>query len=186
VRACGLKAREKCAIERLLARAEVAGDEIALAPAMRKPRILKKAAMDEAGRRGGFADRAAHAGRIEFLLALVAAGPARGAFEPRCQRLGIGEESDLLARHGHLTDRDRLAPIGGDACLQHGLVIADRIHALKPRRRLWREGAIGRLRCADETSASGERDHELANEGGQRRKVPVIEGGFLAKCKARG
>src|ERR1700733_24528 len=134
MRACGLKTREKCAIERLLAWAEVAGDEIALAPAMREPRILEKAAGDEARRQSGFADRAAHAGRSEFVLALVAAGPARRAFEPRCHGLRIGEESDLLARHGHLTDRNRLASVSGDACLQHRLVVPDGAHALKPRR----------------------------------------------------
>ena len=169
MRARRLEAGEEGAIERLLAWAEVAGDEIALAPAMREPRILEKAAMDEARRFSGFADRAAHAGRIEFILALVVAGPARRALEPRGQRLGIGEESDLLARHGHLADRDRLASVGGDAGLQHGLIIRDCGHALKSRRRRWREGAVGRLRRAGEASAGGERDHEKANEGGQSR-----------------
>jgi len=115
---------------------------------MREPRILKKAAVDEARRFSGFADRAAHAGRSEFALALVVAGPARRALEPRGQRLGIGEERDLLARHIHLADRDRLAPVGGDACLQHGLIIRDGGRALKPGRGRWRESAVGRLRRA--------------------------------------
>ena len=60
----------------------------------------------------------------------------------------------------HLADRDRFASVGGDACLQHRLIVRDGGHALEPRRRRWREGAVGRLRCADETSAGGERDHE--------------------------
>src|SRR5258707_11766086 len=91
---------EKRPRERLLAWAEVAGDEIALAPAVDEPRILKKAAMDEARRLGGFADRAPHARRIEIVFALVAASPARRALEPRGQGLGIGEERDFLAPQG--------------------------------------------------------------------------------------
>ena len=106
---------------------------------------------------------------LEFALALVAAGPARRALEPGGQRLGIGEQSELLAGDGHLADRDRLASVGGDACLQHRLIVGDRGHALKPRRRRRREGAVGRPRRADEASAGGERDHEKANEGGQSR-----------------
>ena len=43
-----LEPGEERAIEGPFAWAKVAGDEIALAPAMGQPRILKKAAMDEA------------------------------------------------------------------------------------------------------------------------------------------
>ena len=107
----GFEAGEKRAIEGLLAWAEVAGDEIALAPAMRQTGVLKKAAMDEARRLRGFADRAAHARRIEIALALVMAGPARRALKSRGQRLGIGEQRELLARDRHLADRDRLASV---------------------------------------------------------------------------
>ena len=105
---------------------------------------------------------------VEFALALVAAGPARRALEPGGQRLGIGEEGELLARDGHLADRDRFASVGGDAGLQHGLIIADRGQALKSCRRRGREGAIGRERRAGKAGPGGERDHEKANVGGQR------------------
>jgi hypothetical protein len=92
MRTRSLEPGEEAAIERLLAWAEVAGDEIALAPAMRKASVLEKAAMDEARRLGGLADRATHAGRVEVGLALVRASLARRALEPGGQRLGIGEE----------------------------------------------------------------------------------------------
>ena len=46
MRTGGLKLSEKCSSERLLAWAEVAGDEVAVAAAMNEPRVLKKAAMD--------------------------------------------------------------------------------------------------------------------------------------------
>ena len=52
VRARSLEPGEEGAVERPFARAEVASDEIALAPAVGQPRILKKAAMDEARRLG--------------------------------------------------------------------------------------------------------------------------------------
>ena len=63
MRAFGLQLSEKRASEWLLAWAQVAGDKIPLAPAMRQPGVLKKTAMDEARRFGGLADRATHAGR---------------------------------------------------------------------------------------------------------------------------
>ena len=106
---------------------------------------------------------------VEFVLALVVAGPARRALEPRGQRLGIGEEGDLLPGDRHLADRDRFASVGGDAGLQHRLIIGDGGHALKPRRRRWREGAVGRARRASKASPGGKRDHEKAQQGGQGR-----------------
>ena len=108
------------------------------------------------------ADCAAHAGRVEFALARLAAGPARGALEPGGQPLGIGEEIYLLALDRHLADRDRFASVGGDARLQDRPIVADRRDALKLRRRRRREGAIGSARRAGKARPGGERDHEKA------------------------
>ena len=114
-------------------------------------------------------DCAAHAGRVEFALARLAAGPARGALEPGGQRLGIGEERDLLPGDCHLADRDRFSSVGGDARLQDRPIIGDRVQALKFRRRRGREGAIGGARRAGKARPGGKRDHEKAQQRGQGR-----------------
>ena len=105
----------------------------------------------------------------EFAFALVAAGPAGRAFEPRGQRLGIGEEGDPLPADGHLADRDRFASVGGDAGLQHGPIIRDGGEALELRRGRWREGAVGRLGCAGKAGPGGKREDEKANKAGKAK-----------------
>ena len=178
MRTRGLELGEEAAIKRLPARTEVAGDKIALPPAMNEPRVLKKAAMDEAGRLSGFSDRATHAGLIEFGLAFVAAGPARRALEPRGQGVWIGEERNLLARNRHLADRDRFAPVRGDAGFQHRPVVGHRRQALKPRGPCRRKGAVGRVRRVGGPGASGECDHEKTQERRQQRRFLGLKASF--------
>ena len=165
-----LEPSEKRPVERPFAGAEIAGEEIARRRPMGQPGILQKTAMDETRRLGQFADRAAHAGRLEFGLAHFAAGPARRALEPGGQSFRIGEQGELLASDSHLADRHRLAAVGGDACLQHWPIVADHSRALEPSGRRWREGAVG-PRGAGEARPGGEHHKEKAREGGQKRDV---------------
>ena len=166
-----LEPGEERPIERPFARAEIAGEKIARRRAMGQPGVLKKAAMDETRRLGRFADRAAHAGRLELGLAHLAAGPAGRALEPGRQRLRIGKQGELLAGDGHLADRHRLAAVGGDACLQHRPIVGDRGRALKPRRRRRREGAVGARAAPARAAQAASVIQEKAQEGGQGRNV---------------
>ncbi len=98
---------EETAVERPLARAEVAGDEDARPHAPRQAGILQKAAMGDAGRLGRGRDRPAHAGRGEVVLARLAAGPAGRALEPGREPLGVGEKRKIFAARRHGPDRER-------------------------------------------------------------------------------
>ena len=113
VRAGRGEAGEEGAVERPLARAEVAGDESAGPRAARQPCVLEKPAMLDPRRFGRGRDRAAHPGGRELLVAGVPTGPAGGALEPRGESFRVGEQGDALRADRHLADRNRPTPVGG-------------------------------------------------------------------------
>ena len=166
---------EEAALERLQARAEIAGDERARRVAVDEAGVAQEAAMDEARRRRGFLDRPHHPRRSERGFVGVGAGPAGGALDAGRQLVGIGDEQQRLAADAHRADRDSLAAVRGMAGLKGRAIVGDRVGAGEAfgRRRAPQAGGrvvVGARRGGgDQRESGGENEaDEARGQGGLR------------------
>ena len=152
---------------------------------MGEPRVLKKAAMDEARRFGGFADRAAHAGRSRV--------------RPRSRR---GRSSTPRARAAWSAPRDRrearsFVPAIVISRIATALRPSAATHAFSTGRNrataamLWSRVAGAGVKAQSDARAAPAKPAQAASVIMRRRSKAGkassrIEGALLAKCAARG